>query len=61
MNDRLNEAVFLDILGRTERVVGRGRGVTQYLYHLLEDSDIVQAVILQDSRFEPLGGQPLIP
>ncbi|WP_058827855.1 orc1/cdc6 family replication initiation protein [Haloferax sp. Q22] len=63
MNDRLNEAVFLDILGRTERVVGRGRGrgVTPYLYHLLEDADIVQAVILRDSRFEPLGGQPLIP
>ncbi|EMA07984.1 orc1/cdc6 family replication initiation protein [Haloferax denitrificans] len=63
MNDLLNEAVFLDILGRTERVVGRGRrrGVTPYLYHLLEDSDIVQAVILRDSRFEPLGGQPLIP
>ncbi|WP_226023996.1 Cdc6/Cdc18 family protein [Halomicrobium salinisoli] len=54
MSDRLEEQVFLDILGRTERA-GRGysRGVT-HLYYLLEDPDVVQTVILDDSRFSEL-------
>ncbi|WP_276256472.1 Cdc6/Cdc18 family protein [Halomontanus rarus] len=49
MRDRLNEQVFLDILGRGERV-GRGyrRGVT-HLYYLLEDPSVVQTVVLDDS------------
>lgn len=56
MSDKLNEQVFLDILGRTDRVGrGRGRGVT-HLYYLLEDPEVVQTVILQDSRFAQLQG-----
>lgn len=54
MADRLSEQVFLDILGRTDRVGrGRGQGVTHY-YYLMEDSDVVQKVILQDSRFSEI-------
>lgn len=56
MSDKLNEQVFLDIIGRTERVGrGRGKGVTNY-YYLLEEPEIVQSVILQDSRFKDLDG-----
>lgn len=52
MSDRLNEQVFLDILGRTDRVGrGRGRGVT-HLYYLLETPETVRTVILNDPRFE---------
>ncbi|AFO55373.1 MULTISPECIES: Cdc6/Cdc18 family protein [Natrinema] len=54
MSDKLDEQVFLDILGRTERV-GRGysSGVTNY-YYLLEDPSVVQAVIHDDNRFSEL-------
>lgn len=52
MADRLNEQVFLDILGRTDRVGrGRGQGMT-YFYYLLEDPDVVQSAIKSDSRFD---------
>lgn len=51
MSDRLNEQVFLDILGRTDRVGrGRGKGVT-HLYYLLEDPDVIKSVLADDSRF----------
>jgi cell division control protein 6 len=54
MADRLNEQVFLDILGRTDRVGrGRGQGMT-YFYYLLEDPDVVQSAIKSDSRFDDL-------
>jgi cell division control protein 6 len=54
MADRLNEQVFLDILGRTDRVGrGRGQGMT-YFYDLLEDPDVVQSAIKSDSRFDDL-------
>ncbi len=54
MSDKLDEQVFLDILGQVERV-GRGysSGVTNY-YYLLEDPAVVQAVIHNDSRFSEL-------
>lgn len=54
MSDKLDEQVFLDILGRIERV-GRGysSGVTNY-YYLLEDPSVVQAVIHNDDRFSAL-------
>lgn len=57
MSDKLDEQVFLDILGRTERV-GRGysSGVTNY-YYLLEDPSVVQAVIHDDDRFSELERQ----
>lgn len=59
MADRLSEQVFLDILGRTEHVGrGRGKGVTNY-YYLMEDAEVVQKVIHQDSRFEQLQDQAL--
>ncbi|CQH65514.1 Orc1-type DNA replication protein (plasmid) [Halobacterium hubeiense] len=51
MADRLGEQVFLDILGRSERVGrGRGQGVTHY-YFLMEDPEVVKQVIHQDDRF----------
>lgn len=54
MSDKLNEQVFLDILGRTDRVGrGRGQGVT-HLYYLLEKPDVVKTVILRDRRFARL-------
>jgi len=60
MADRLSEQVFLDILGRTDRVGrGRGKGVTHY-YYLMEDAEVVQKVILQDSRFQEIG-EPEVP
>lgn len=54
MSDKLDEQVFLDILGQVERV-GRGysSGVTNY-YYLLEEPSVVKAVILNDSRFSEL-------
>nr|WP_233340438.1 orc1/cdc6 family replication initiation protein [Haloprofundus sp. MHR1] len=54
MSDKLNEQVFLDILGSTDRVGrGRGRGVTNF-YYLLEEPEVVRTVIFQDSRFMEL-------
>ncbi|RNJ22026.1 orc1/cdc6 family replication initiation protein [Halosegnis longus] len=54
MADRLNEQVFLDILGRSDRVGrGRGQGMTRY-YHLLEEPTVVQTAIQTDSRFADL-------
>jgi cell division control protein 6 len=54
MSDKLSEQTFLDILGRTDRKGrGYGRGVS-HSYYLLEDPDVVQTVILQDSFFYDL-------
>lgn len=54
MSDKLDEQVFLDILGRSERVGrGYGNGVTNY-YYLLEDPTVVQTVIHNDDRFSAL-------
>lgn len=54
MSDKLNEQVFLDILGSTDRVGrGRGRGVTNF-YYLREDPEVVRTVIIQDFRFMQL-------
>ncbi len=51
MSDRLNEQVFLDILGLTDRVGrGRGKGMTNF-YYLLETPEVVQAAIESDHRF----------
>ncbi|SIS21681.1 Cdc6/Cdc18 family protein [Natronorubrum thiooxidans] len=51
MADRLNEQVFLDILGITDRVGrGRGKGMTNF-YYLLEDPEVVQSAIKSDQRF----------
>jgi len=58
MSDRLNEQVFLDILGRTERVGrGRGKGVT-HQYYLLEDPNVIKPVITDDMRFSELTESP---
>jgi cell division control protein 6 len=59
MSDRLNEQVFLDILGRTERVGrGRGKGVT-HQYYLLEDPDVIKPVIEEDTRFKNVFAEPV--
>ncbi|MDL0141726.1 AAA family ATPase, partial [Halobacterium salinarum] len=51
MSDRLNEQVFLDILGVTDRVGrGRGKGMTNF-YYLLEEPEVVQSAIESDQRF----------
>lgn len=58
MSDRLNEQVFLDILGRTERVGrGRGKGVT-HQYYLLEEPDVIKPVITDDMRFSEFSELP---
>lgn len=57
MRKRLNEQVFLDIIGSSERVGhGFAEGVTN-TYHLLEEPDVILSILQQDEAFEEVAHQ----